>query len=356
MKPSQEIITQKRNAWATMGETITMQEYTLQAMAQEAIININLPKNIYDIKDAEFNIKSLKSKKAEIESKRKQITSKFDELSKRLMEPEKLIDETIKKFTEVTISLKKELEAKQNELINQKKEESLIREFFLRARIQINENLLMYANTMALRAYTKAINDTIPINEVDDYIKKCKDSMNSFNRYETNLNEMPNSNNLELVQKIKDSIAPLRWEDYYNHFCTQLDHYFLSYVAALTDKIKGVQKAEEIALKLEENIKYESQVENISVKLNNLATDIIEKPEIKELKHSYSLDMPETIESMLTIMAAFSANVNLCMPHLRISKWLSFNADSAGKALAKVKSEDNNFNPDGVIFKEISKL
>jgi hypothetical protein len=55
-------------------------------------------------------------------------------------------------------------------------------------------------------------------------------------------------------------------------------------------------------------------------------------------------------------MAAFTANLQLCLPKLRVTKWMAFTPSQAAGALAKVKNDDNNFSPSGITFKKVDKL
>jgi hypothetical protein len=41
---------------------------------------------------------------------------------------------------------------------------------------------------------------------------------------------------------------------------------------------------------------------------------------------------------------------------LKVNKWFAFTPNQAATALAKVKCDDNNFAPAGIIFKEVDKL
>jgi hypothetical protein len=83
----------------------------------------------------------------------------------------------------------------------------------------------------------------------------------------------------------------------------------------------------------------------------------IEPSGLKALKKAYEVDMPETFDSVMKIFSAFMANKQKCLEKVNIKKWfVSFNADSAAKALAKVKSDDNQFAPLGIVWKEVDKL
>jgi plasmid replication initiation protein len=77
---------------------------------------------------------------------------------------------------------------------------------------------------------------------------------------------------------------------------------------------------------------------------------------VKALKKVYKVEMPETYDNAMLIMAAFLANSAKCREKTSTTKWFAFNATSAATALSRVKNDDNNFAPKGINFIEVDKL
>ena len=140
-------------------------------------------------------------------------------------------------------------------------------------------------------------------------------------------------------------------------FANEIEAKFFDYAVAFSNKEVALKQAEEEKAKKAQEIADAQQNQAVANKLESVAQAVtVDTPMTKALKKSYAIDMPETIESALLIQAAFVSNLQLCLPKMRVTKWFDLKVSQCGDALAKLKCDDNNFQPSGIQFKEVDKL
>ena len=66
--------------------------------------------------------------------------------------------------------------------------------------------------------------------------------------------------------------------------------------------------------------------------------------------------MPKSLENSVIVMSAFVANIQIAASKLKVNKWDSFTIGQMKNAIAKCKSDDNAFAPQGITFKQVDKL
>jgi hypothetical protein len=351
------IIETKKADWAKMGAAVYKTEMQLQAEAQQALNNISLPVKIEDVPEAEVMLKSVKAAQASIETKRKAITGLFTDVTTRLMVPEKSFADPIKQLSDAIIKVKKEYKANQQKLQNINKEKTLARETFLNKKIEIESALANKVNEFVSRCYEKALNDNITLEALEEYKSKsiAAVTINSFAFAVPTFN--PAYCKPEEIEAIKQECFVIDKSKYVSEFAAQIEEKFSDYDVALNNKAAALALSQKQEQEKKDEIKSTANNQSMSVKLEASATPVSAEPVFtKALKKSYEVDMAENIESVLTIMGAFSANINLCLPKLKVSKWFAFTPAQAANVLAKVKCDDNNFAPAGITFKEVDKL
>ncbi len=148
-------------------------------------------------------------------------------------------------------------------------------------------------------------------------------------------------------------------EQYIQLYTNELRKKFIDYSVAYSNKKQAIELAAKEDEEKQKALIEEANNKETAIQLESVSEVLevtVSGPEIKALKKSYEVNMPETVESVIMIMAAFTANLQLCMPKLKVTKWFKFTPDQAATALAKVKCDDNNFAPKGITFKEVEKL
>lgn len=356
-----QIIESKRDAWGRLGISIYKSELKLQLRAQQATAKLaSLPLTLEDIPEAENILKEVKAEQCLIVEDRKKITSRFDEVKARLMIPENSFTTPLNEYSNAIIKIKQEKEKKDREKKAKEDELSRIRHQLNSAVAKYDAEFKTLIAEKVNQAFMHALEKNIhPGQECDDYIDrvnfKVKESWFPIDRVSFNGTLLYTSK--EEYEQILFELSTINPSAYVALFATEMEKRFSDYNVAYNNREQAIElsrKEQEEKLK---QIEEEKQSRVVSSELDSVATDMsVEPSNIKALKKCYEVDMPETFDNAMTIFRAFMANKQKCLEKVNITKWFAFNAGSAAKALSKLKSEDNNFNPVGISFKEIDKL
>jgi hypothetical protein len=353
------IIEKKRSSWALMGEKIYKQELELQVRAQDALRKLEvLPATIDDVPAAETALKEVGILKRQIETDRKSITSKFDPVFERLMAPEKSFAVPMAAYVAAIIAIKKEEERKAQERKNKTDELARIRQALITTQAHYDAEFKTIIAEKVMQAFAKALESNKKPEEKQDYMDRvCFRVKESDFLIETPNVQLQYATHQEF-NKILNEVWKIKPADYVALFATELEKKFSDYSVAYLNKQQALQLAKEEQERRLQEIAQQKQQTEIAATLDSVSTDMsIEPSGLKALKKAYEVDMPETFDSVMKIFSAFMANKQKCLEKVNIKKWfVSFNADSAAKALAKVKSDDNAFAPLGIIWKEVDKL
>jgi len=333
-------------------------EIAISNRALQAVGGISFPETKEQLPEAEAALKSLQAVKTEIQAERKTITTKLDGLVSRLMQPEKSLEEPVKQLESAIIKVKKVIEAEEATKRAKEEERKRMIETIKNAAAQAESNFKTIILNKVNAAYIKALEDNIQVQSIDKYIDDVCNTITDSSFPLPKFNKAALYFSAEEVDALVSEHFNLDRSDYVALFAIELTNKFSDYEVAINNKEEAAKIAEQE--RLEEAAKIEAATQNAKManKLESVAAAMPETPNLftKALKKSYEVDMSEDVQSALVIMAAFSANLDLCLPKLKINKWFSFTPTQAANALAKVKCDDNNFAPTGIIFKEIDKL
>lgn len=355
----QAVLASKRNAWANMGEAIYTGELALQARAQAKLISITLPTKIEEVPQAEALLKELKGEMGAIEEERKKITGKLADVTARLMLPEKSMQEPIKSLETEIIKVKKvdaEQRAKKQAKDNELKE---CREYLISTLAKIDGDYKRMIADKVAKAYEYALGEgNIQMDGLDAFTQKAAVKF-------TEKDFTPGIPERRLVHVSSEEYAAIAAE----HFTIDANSYVLAYVVelekkfsdydvALNNKEQAIQRAKQEQDTKLAAIAEEQTNKEVAAHMEAVSVDLSQSygPVVKDLKEAFEVDMPETVESVIKIMSAFTANLQLCLTKLRVTKWMAFTPAQAAGALAKVKNDDNNFSPSGITFKKVDKL
>lgn len=352
-----QVIAQKREAWAQMGEAVYRSELTLQIQAQAALTDIVLPSKIEDVPAAEDRLKNIKSSQAAITNNRKTITSKFDDVTARLMVPEKSFAEPIKMLSDAIINVKRDYEVEQSKKRARFDEIKRCQDHYTNEKIRIETELASKVNALVTRCYEHALNSNVSITDLSAYLKNAKESV-KVDHFPAQVRTFtPVILTPEECQAVCQDKATIDQHYFVALFSRDVDAKFSDYAVAIANKEMALQQAAEEEKRKADQLAQQQQQQQVAAKLESAATPSSVEPVItKALKQSFEVDMPETVESVLAVMGAFSANIHLCMPKLKVTKWWAFTPAQAAAALGKVKCDDNNFAPVGITFKVVEKL
>ncbi len=354
------IIEKKRTSWALMGEKIYKQELELQVRAQNALSKIAvLPSTIDEIPEAEAALKEVGIIKRQIETDRKTITSKFDPVFERLMAPEKSFSVPMQAFVTAIIFIKKQEELKAQQRKNKADELARIRQALITAQVHYDAEFKTLIAEKVGTAFLWALQKgTKPGQEIEDYCDRLKFKIKeSFFEIEEPVFKDLRYITHEDILPVFDEVWKINRADYVTLFATELEKKFSDYEVAYQNKQQALALAKEEQIQRIREIEEQKQHAEVAATLDAVSTDIsVELSAVKALKKCYEVDMPETFDNAMKILSAFMANKQKCLEKVNIKKWFSFDASSAAKALAKVKSDDNVFAPLGITWKEVDKL
>lgn len=351
---------QKRKAWGDMGVIIYRQELQLQVSAQASLSKLEvMPAKIEDVPAAEAALKEVKADCVKLTEERKKITSKFDEVTQRLMGPEKSFSTPILEFSNQIIKIKKDHEISEKKKKDKLDEYSRIKQNLLIAVSNIDAEYKRLVNEKVNTAYLFAFENSVKPEEKADYMDRVcfRISEKHFTPQVPDASKLGVYNTPLEIQTLINEVFVVKPSDYVALFAVELEKRFEDYDVAFNNKQEALKIAQEELVKKNNEITDNQQNAVVSATLECVSTDIAVEPSgFKALKKSYEVDMPETFENAMKILSAFMANKTKAAEKTTVKKWFSFNADSAGKALAKLKSEDNSFAPVGITFKEVDKL
>lgn len=223
--------------------------------------------------------------------------------------------------------------------------------------IRLNQIFTNRVSSYITRCYEKALNDGITPDQVDEYVKKSKDAVSEAQFLETATPFMVSEISQEESLNVYKKYFPINVANYLQQFSSGLDHRFSDYAVAFNNKADALRMAQEEEAKKAEQAALAAKQQEVANQLQQASFNVVIEPTgTKPLKQAYEVDMPETLDSVLAIMAAFSANISLCLPKLKVNKWFSFTPTQAANALGKVKTDDNSFAPSGIHFKTVDKL
>lgn len=354
-----EVLEQKKAAWGKLAEAVYTTELQLQAMAQKAINSIAMPQTIQEIPTAEAQLKSLSATESEIVEKRKAITNRFRDVADRLMLPEKSFAEPKQKLTNAIISLKKKNDEINNREANRQTEMRLLRERVIKHCAELDAKLKLFMNDLIDKAFVFALKQSIPIAYITPKVNEWAEAgIKKILEYKIEAVEpKPAYITMTEAQEIIKNNFNIHLIDYANTFKFHIEQKFKDYEVAFLNKEAALKKNEIEKQEATKKISDEKLNTEISASLDaGASVTPVNVVDTKALKKTYEVDMPETVDNALLLFSVFAANKERCLSKLNVKKWFSFNASQVASAIGKIKSEENGFQPAGIIFKEVSKL
>ncbi len=348
----------KRHAWGEMGIVVYKKELEFQVQAQASLSKLeNPPAAIEEIPAAEMALKEVKADQAKLMDERKKITAQFDAVTQRLMDPEKSFAVPVADFSNAIIKVTKEHEKKEAEKKLKGDEINSIRQQVSTEAANWDAKFKNITLDKVGIAYEFALNKGIEFIKIDEYLSKVSNQITESTFKPIISSPVIKYCTPEELEEIIDELFIIYPFKYVQLFQEELKKRFSDYEVAFSNKLQAIELAKQEQQRKGQEILEQQQNKAAAAQLEAIAiVHSIEPAGIKALKKCYEVDMEETYDNAMKILAAFLANKTACQPKTSTKKWFSFSADSAAKALAKVKSDDNNFSPAGIIWKEVDKL
>jgi hypothetical protein len=360
VKTPEEIVQDKITVWGAFGKQAHETEIELQLEAQKLKARIITPKNIGEVELAEKTLKEVRAGRKAMEEKRKNnVTGVLDALGKRLIGYEQALDNPILEAELSIIKIKEDHQKEQSRLTNIENEKKSIRERAGIRKTEMEASLRTMIENKVNEQYAKALQDDVKPDDILTHVLHVKgiftvqDFKCGFPQFATtHISQQEMLNIVTEVFKI-DSQALLK------EYFSAVDNKFADYHVAYYNKESAIKRSEEETKQNLAQIEEKKENEQIATKLETAAQPLnapISVP-VKELKTGFEIDMPmKEREVCKKVTMAFYANEDKCLKYLRVQDWSKFTPSQMATALCKVKTEDINFQPQGIIFKQISKL
>lgn len=359
-QPDPEMIEKKKAGWAKIGELVYTTDLQLQAMAQQAINGLVYPKEVKDIPAAEDQLKALSAKETEVKELRLAVTNPVKEAFERLMIPEKSFAEPKAKFTKAIVDLKKINETANKKVEDRNAEIVRLKEAIIKRCAELDAKFKLFINDLLDKYFIYALEQNIAIHEINANVERwSKEGVAKVMEKKIEAFALsPVNITLEEARAILEQNYNFQLIDYANTFEFELKNKFKDYEVAFHNKKDALTANAQAKAEAAKAIADQKLTTEITASIEASATPLNPNVSVatKDLKKVYEVDMPETFESAMLLLAAFMANKDKALKKTTTKKWFAFNASSAATALEKMKNEENEFAPVGIKFKEVAKL
>lgn len=274
------------------------------------------------------------------------------------MAPEKSFAGPLQSYTAAIIAIKQEEAKKELERRMRSDEMSRIRQAIITALARHDAEFRTLIEERVGQAFSHALEKGIKPEEIEDYCGRVIFKVKESHYFEALYPKFtPVYTSGDEVKATIDELWKLNPADYLATFTQELTKKFSDYEVSYLNKLEALAQASLGQERRLREIEEEKNQRVAAAELDAHATDMsVEVSGVKALKKAYEVDMDETFDNAMKILSAFMANKQKCIEKTNVKKWFSFDASSAAKALAKVKSDDNAFAPVGIVWKEIDKL
>lgn len=347
----------KFTAWGKMGLAVGTRELSLQAEQQAIAKTLLTPTVIADVPAAEEVLKTAKFKLNGLVEKRKEITSKLDAVSTRMMEPEKALQLAITASSNAIIKVKQDDRTAQQQAAGKNAERIALRELVATYTAARHAMMLTAHTDLISNAYTHALAN-VPPEELQTYLPKVSARVTEKSC------TIPSPETLailltpeEVAAELLECFTPQAPQIYIDDFALKLKEKFSDYEIAWANKSVALTQHVAEVTETKAAIEEDKGAAVVEAKLGAISTPtVVTTPGVKDLKQVYEVDMQDDFPSAIKVLSACVAHAAKVEATTRTTKWDSFNVGAIKRALAKIKSDDNNFKPAGISWKVVDKL
>lgn len=355
-------LVQKQKVWGNYGLALGKAENDLavKKMVIEKAIAITVTKE--NIKDAESILKVAKQDLKSLVEERKKITDPIDNVKSRLMEHEKSIGESLKSFETEIIGTKKKIQD-ELALINAKSDE---KKLFLsklnQAYIDCNFEYQRIKNEKVNQIYLDILEKEIAFDEFDLTVKarvlelKSNANLPSFKSFFQKQNFVAQHHDVKELNEISTENKQSTLDVF-----LELENDLLAKKVGYRSELANKEEAKKLALKeqleLEKQMLAEKQSKELEAKIQQAnIEDATLKSDVKDLKRTFEVEMPNTPQTALQLFATFSANYDAVLAKLKVNQWMAFTPQQIANVLGRLKTENNSLEFSGITFKKVDKL
>jgi len=355
---------QKQANWSKFAVEVHQTEMRLQAVKESLIAKIKeAPIDTTKIESYEVTLKDFKAGKAQLSEDRKALTNKLDKLKERLMIPEKELEGPQKDYETTLLSTKQAKRTADEVIIAKSAELARVKEFFANSIAQQHADFEILIINKAAKAYEHALTKKLSTEQL-------KDVWPTITTLLTVADFITKQLPVSVVYMKPEEITAI-YEGIHQKNAKTPSEYVEKYQSLLKEKFEFYEialKNSEASLELEKK----NQAEALTNVANEAADAVvaakleaISNPETvigyvvnggKALKQVYKLDMEETQQNAIAIIAAFAANWSTVKDELGVKKWFNLSVKQMADGLVSLKNKDNRFEVSGIKFKLEDKL
>ena len=362
-KSSEEIaLKETGKKWKQTGQGVLKCELWLSG--QQKLITDNLPsievtkENI--ILTEETLAEAKRSVKAMAE-KRLAFTRVLDDVKARMSQPEKDCALIIKELEGKLLTVKKAVKKENDALVLKVEQKTALKLAMKTAYDKLNSERQRIIDDELTNTYAVMLEARTPLENYDTIAKSSVDSLKFPSLRQFILNERPDVS--ALSDEEKKAVKTENIQEIPN-YSEKLAQKFIdkkvTYQAELNNVEEALRQNQLAAKEAQKKREHDATGKELSNKIEAVAANQTESvPAVatgKKLKVTYEIDMEENVETCLLLWACFSANLEECLKHLKVSKWFSLTPKQLGTVLGKLKSADNEFGFTGIVFKAVEKL
>lgn len=361
-------VIEKMGRWAEMGRFIHDYIPSLQAGMQAITAPLILNPTVEQIPQAEAILTETKRKYATHKEERVKNTNKFVAIIDKCIEPEKTGLTVIEQATAGLLKAKQELATQQATVKAKDDELKRIREAIINHIAKKDAEYLVRIEKAVTVAFEAGLNGACPDEaSVPTYLSGLKDGgiMNGdvpesfmWMRPPIKPNYATDEEVSEIWAELSDRIQPPT--HYQAIWADKLDEKFGFYGLALKNKEDALRAAKNAELESMAAIQNDKLATEQAAKLEAVASTYTNPslgvPVTKSLKYDWLIQMDDTPQIAMIIMAAFVANSERCKGGVRVKSWRKLSVEQMASALEWAKKQDENFNVANLNFVKIDKL
>tara|TARA_R110000796_G_scaffold60642_9_gene140309 strand:- start:2811 stop:3914 length:1104 start_codon:yes stop_codon:yes gene_type:complete len=348
--------------WKNTGLTVVKCELWLSKQQKE--ITDNLPSIVVTKENIVLTEETLAEARKSVNAMkegRSALTRAMDDVKRDLMQPEKdcalIIDELSSKLLTVKKAVKKE-----NDALALKVEQKTALKLAIKTTYdKLNSERQRIIDDELTNTYAVMLEARTPLENYDSIAKSSVDSLEFPSLKDFFLKERTDISALSEEEKKAVQVENIQEIPNYSEKLAQkfIDKK-VTYQAELNNVEEALKQNQLAAKEAQKKREHDATGKELSNKIEAVAANQTESvPAVatgKKLKVTYEIDMEENVETCLLLWACFSANLEECLKHLKVSKWFSLTPKQLGTVLGKLKSSDNEFGFTGIVFKAVEKL
>ncbi len=336
----------KGKGWYKFGYDLALCEIDLSNKI--LFLDPTLPKVINDLPAAEEELKSLKISFKEIQDRRKYYTGNFEKVSTRVMQPEKQVETFIATLSDAILKLKMKHEDEK------KKTEARTRElqtFRQNTQLQYNQFIATCEKTvidMIDSAYRNAL-ENISVQYYKAHVGMLKNqcTVDKFPMGE------PTNTDPDKLVIIKEVTSNFSAQTFIDKYYKLIDEKFSDFPTAKSQKDAALQIHTQQTTAAETDIEFNLEMDDVVAGLDaNIQTVSTPSLYVKPLRKIWEVDMvvANNQSNISHIMKAFMFNFVNCMAKCTRKDYGKIDIYSMMDMLAACKADDENFQPDKIIF------